>query len=129
MRPSRKELMRVAQSHFLASFGETLEASVALAWYGRNLVERAHFSPELVYNEILELAPAPTVARFKLLDRIAQPGLGRSARLVRAVWDDRHADPTAGAVRAHRHKESPRWAELAWPTALIGPWIFYKAGG
>lgn len=129
MRPSRKELLRVAQSHFLATAGESLEASVALAYFSRNLIERAGLSAEVVYNELLELAPAPSEPRVKALGGIARSGLGASARLVTAVWDEVHKDPTGGAVRAHRHNEQPRWAELAWPTALIGPWIFYKAGG
>ena len=128
MRPSDKELLRVAQSHLLAAYGETLEASVAVACYARNLIEHARLPLEIATNELLELAPALSEARYEALDKNLRRGFKASLRIVEDVWDDKHIDLTAGAVRAHRHNHAPRWAELSWPTALIGPWIFYKGG-
>jgi hypothetical protein len=127
-RPSKKELAKVAEGHFLAGFGESLEAQEALAWLGRNLFERAGLPADIVCNELKELAPELSLERLESIDRSMRKGFEASKRLLFEVWESTAGDPTKGAVRAHRHNEAPRWAELLWPTALIGPWIFYRSG-
>jgi hypothetical protein len=42
------------------------------------------------------------------------------------VWAGDLEDPTNGATSCHRHDAIRRWAKDRTPTALLGPFIFYR---
>lgn len=42
------------------------------------------------------------------------------------VWAGDLADPTAGATACHRHDITRSWARGRTPTALLGPYIFFR---
>lgn len=126
MRPNREQLLRIAASHWAACDGEDGEARLALAWLARNLIERERASPFDCGARLLGLAPESAFAGL-MKKELCRAGIGRSLALLGEVFDGAHADPTGGAVRAHRHDENPAWAYRASPLALIGPWLFYRA--
>lgn len=127
MRPSREQLVRLAASHWAVGAGEAPDARLALGWYARNLAERVGLPPADCCARMLCLAAGSGLAEGLFEGAACRRGIADSLELLRAVWAGEHLDPTGGAVRAHRHEESPLWADGAWPTTLIGPWIFYRA--
>ena len=42
------------------------------------------------------------------------------------VWAGDLPDQTRGATCCHRHDRAPLWAKRRAPTALIGPYLFYR---
>jgi hypothetical protein len=42
------------------------------------------------------------------------------------VWAGDLPDETGGATSCHRHDRAPAWAKHRSPTALIGPYLFYR---
>lgn len=42
------------------------------------------------------------------------------------VWAGELDDPTGGATSCHRHDLRKKWARDREPTALLGPYIFYR---
>ena len=126
MRPTHKQLARLAVSHWASAWNEGREAQLALAFFAKNLFERIHLDPTDCCLRMLQLATDPK-EKFDREDAAELEAIGSSLKLLRAVFAGEHADPTGGAIRAHRHDENPFWADRAWPTSLIGPWIFYRA--
>lgn len=46
--------------------------------------------------------------------------------VTRRVWTGDVEDQTCGATSCHRHDRAPGWAKSRAPTALIGPYLFYR---
>ncbi|NJM33354.1 MAG: hypothetical protein HC850_00205 [Rhodomicrobium sp.] len=42
------------------------------------------------------------------------------------VWAGDLDDETGGAIACHRHDKSPSWARSRTPTALLGPFLFFR---
>ncbi len=56
----------------------------------------------------------------------AEPSL-RSLAIVAGVFAGLYEDPTDGATRFHRHDRAPEWAAGLQCTALLGPYMYYRA--
>lgn len=50
-----------------------------------------------------------------------------SLSIVAGVFAGLYDDPTNGATRFHRHDHTPAWADGLQCTALLGPYIYYRA--
>jgi hypothetical protein len=126
MRPTNKQLVRLALSHWASTWNESQEAQLALAFFARNLLNRTCLDDKVCCQRMLSLASGP-MPTLDMEDKVQLQGMGNSLKLLRLAFAGELADPTGGAIRAHRHDECPAWADRAWPTSLIGPWIFYRA--
>ena len=126
MRLDANDMNRLAKCLWSVAAQEAEETQVAVAWLAHNLIKREGLSVE------------ESCARVRLLWSDGVPHLDacrefddrkfcRAFAILCQVWAGDRGDPTAGATNAHRHDESPVWAETASATALIGPWIFYRA--
>lgn len=120
-------MARLARSIWAVAADEAEEPTGAVAWMARNLIERKGLCAETVCLRLQCLRAGP-------MSPPAESGIdftnGRYCQVFATlcrVWSGDFSDPTNGATVAHRHDEEPDWADQAVATALIGPWIFYRA--
>ncbi len=103
----------------------------SLAWVVRNRIESSVSSYKAVPNIGRACAGVLTEA---LETRNSQcPGATlsdadwcRLRAVNHLVWAGDLADQTGGAIACHRHDKSPRWARGRTPTALLGPFLFFR---
>lgn len=104
---------------------EPVEGRIALAWLAHNMVSEAGLSVRESCRRIARLAmPTSSLSAIAKCQDACAFGV-----LLCQVCFGELADPTHGATAAHRHTEQPDWANHRIPTALIGPWFFYRARG
>jgi hypothetical protein len=102
----------------------------SLAWVIRNRLEWASAAcgaiPDLARtcrDVLLEaLGPRHGAAHSDLPNREWR----RLYALNCLVWTGDLADQTGGAISCHRHDATKKWAKERVPTALLGPFIFYR---
>jgi hypothetical protein len=127
MRLDAQEMIRIAQTLWSVAARESEETQVAVAWLAHNLIKREGLTVDESCMRLSGLwgnavpRPAETCREFEDQD------FCRAFAILCQVWAGDRSDPTAGATSAHRHDEEADWAETASATALIGPWIFYRA--
>jgi hypothetical protein len=121
------DMHRLAQSLMAAAALEPEEAQVAVAWLARNVIAGCGRSVDegcarlrsLLANRAIEINPCGASG-------FADKQFCRTFSILCRVWAGDLEDPTSGATTAHRHDETPSWAEGIPATALIGPWVFYR---
>lgn len=59
-------------------------------------------------------------------DFVSSPDWCRLYAVTYQVWAGDLPDATGGATYCHRHDRAPGWAKHRAPTALIGPYLFYR---
>ena len=123
------EMNRLVRSLWAVTSGEDEEAQVAVAWLARNQICEARVSVKESCTRLLALSgqgarPKPDGQSLDFRDA----SFCRAFAIACTVWAGDCADPTEGATLAHRHdEEAPAWTERVTGTALIGPWMFYRA--
>jgi hypothetical protein len=54
------------------------------------------------------------------------PDCGHYYAVTQLVWAGDVLDQTGGATCCHRHDRTPEWSKDRAPTALIGPYLFFR---
>ncbi len=116
------EMVQLAKSLWAIAADETEEAQLAVASFARNLATRGGAPPHKICAELARLR----IGTARVRSHFKEPRFWRLVVLLHDVWAGERPDPTGGAVRVHRHDEEPDWARGASPSALIGPWLFYR---
>ncbi|MBZ0215336.1 MAG: hypothetical protein K8F25_02185 [Fimbriimonadaceae bacterium] len=138
------DLLLVAKTVWLLSGGEAGEAQVALAWLIRNRADVAARrvarcdADHPVYGDGSLAAACRSVLDEDGTGIFSDPlewapltdgAFNRVLANVWLVWNGDLPDPTAGAVRFHRHDQTPCWSATCKPSALMGKRIYYRSGG
>ncbi len=123
-----EEIDQLARSLWAVAREEAEEAQIAVAWLARNQICDGRLTVRECCACLNALsARASYAAHLPPHDDFADASLCRAFAMTCLVWAGDRADPTEGATLAHRHDEAPAWADRAKGTALIGPWMFYRA--
>ena len=135
------EIALFAKTVWLLAGGEAAEAQVALAWVIRNRADLAarHLQRHQTDHPIYGDGSFQDACRSVLDDDghavfvntlewapLTDQAFGRVLENVWLVCNDDIPDPTAGAVRFHRHNETPCWSKQCQPSALMGRRIYYQ---
>jgi hypothetical protein len=125
MRLDANDMERLAKSLLAVAGRETEESQVALAYLAHNQIACGLSVPEScsLMRALRGRPSGPRLDRLSFEDRT----FCRAFAILCQVWAGDRIDLTSGATRAHRHDVTPRWAAHARATALIGPWMFYRA--
>lgn len=110
--------------------GQPEHVRASLAWLIRNrlsVASEAGGQPcvEKTCKQILSEAVGRTAPRTAL-EFVSSPDLCRLYAVTYQVWAGDLPDATGGATCCHRHDRAPSWAKHRAPTALIGPYMFYR---
>lgn len=110
--------------------GHPEHVRASLAWLIRNRLNAAcetSGSPCVVKTcqQILSEAVGRTALRAAP-DIASLPDWCRLYAVTYQVWAGDFPDATGGATSCHRHDRAPSWARHRAPTALIGPYLFYR---
>lgn len=98
---------------------------LALMWLAVNKKRISRGSSSLI--EVCQsLKDSDLVPPSRLQGTNDADAYGRLVEMARSVLLGETMDPTFGAWRAHRHTESPSWSQGLYPTALVGPFLFYS---
>lgn len=137
--PDFPVLRLLAQGLYLAGRQASPTEMLCLAWVLRNRMKALPQCSADSKTAPDELAQARTACCGLLEDLDANPAelqtlqsgfndfaFCRAFGYVCLVWEGTVPDPTGGATRLHRHDRQPVWATAANPTALIGPFIFFR---
>jgi hypothetical protein len=107
------------------------EFQAPLAWVIRNRLQSAESRrgglPDLARTcqDILREA-AGRAQSLGLTTALSTPDWCRVYAVNCLVWAGDLADQTAGATACHRHDTTRSWARRRTPTALLGPYIFFR---
>lgn len=135
------DIVLLAKTVWLLAGGEAAEAQGALTWVIRNRADlatryfQAHRTDHPLYGDgsfqdaCWSVLDDEGTAIFTNSSEWAPFTNQAFSRVLANVWLVCHGDipdPTAGAVRFHRHDQSPYWSKNYEPSALMGRRIYYQ---
>lgn len=122
-----EEMNQLARSLWVVAGQEADEAQVAIAWLARNQIRGGGLTVGESCANLCGLSARGTQCAHPGRADFDDASFCRAFAVTCLVWAGERADPTEGATLAHRHDEAPAWTDNAKGTALIGPWLFYRA--
>jgi hypothetical protein len=121
-----------ARTIALMDEGEPEHVRASLAWLIRNRLQfaatTANTPPCVVKTckQIVREAVGRLKASKPAEDFLPNVDWCRLFAVTCQVWAGDLPDQTGGATFCHRHDRAPAWAKKRAPTALIGPYLFYR---
>lgn len=111
--------------------GQPEHVRASLAWLIRNRLNHAAVdaeTPPCVAKTCKQIL-CEAVGRLRSRATpgfVSSPDWCRLYAVTCQVWAGDLPDTTGGATYCHRHDRAPAWAKRRAPTALIGPYLFYR---
>jgi hypothetical protein len=120
-----------ARTLALMDDGQPDHIRVSLAWMIRNrlIFQATNAETQLCVSRICHdiLSEANGYIKSGALQLLRPlPDCGHFRAVTQLVWAGDVLDQTGGATCCHRHDRTPQWARDRAPTALIGPYFFFR---